>query len=57
MSQPMLSSSGAVVIDANILIAICSKDLHHQTAEDALDDYASRGWLFYAPVAMSFRQM
>lgn len=34
MSQPTLSNPGAVVIDANILIAICSKEPHHQTAAE-----------------------
>jgi predicted nucleic acid-binding protein len=49
MSQPKLSSSGAVVIDANILISICSKEPTHATAESALADYTARNWAFYAP--------
>ncbi len=43
-------SPGAVVIDANVLIAIYA---HEQTklklAETAVDDYAKRNWQFYAP--------
>lgn len=52
MSQPTLSNSGAVVIDANVLISICAKEPSHQTAENALTDYAAQGWVFYAPGAM-----
>ena len=48
MSLP--SSQGAVVIDANVLIAVCAKEQNlHVQAEAALNDYATRGWLFYAP--------
>jgi predicted nucleic acid-binding protein len=32
-------------------VAICAKEPHAQTAEDALDDYAARNWAFYAPGA------
>ena len=52
MSQPTQSSAGAVVIDANILVSICSKEPSCQTAEDALDNYASKNWAFYAPGAI-----
>jgi predicted nucleic acid-binding protein len=52
MSQPTQSSAGTVVIDANILISICSKEPGCQTAEDALDDYAAKNWAFYAPGAI-----
>lgn len=54
MNQPMptLNNPGAAVIDANVLIAICSKEPNHQTAEDALADYAARNWAFYAPGAI-----
>jgi predicted nucleic acid-binding protein len=48
MSQPQ-SESSAVVIDANILIAICSKEPTETAARDALADYAARNWVFYAP--------
>jgi predicted nucleic acid-binding protein len=52
MSQPTPSSLGAVVIDANILVAICSQEPNGQAAENALDDYAARNWAFYAPGAI-----
>jgi len=52
MSQPKLSSSGAVVIDANILISICSQEPTHATAESALADYTAKNWAFYAPGAI-----
>jgi hypothetical protein len=40
MSQPTQtqSNAGAVVIDANILISICSKEPTNQIAENALND-------------------
>src|SRR5262245_61859271 len=52
MSQPTPSNPGAVVIDSNILISICSREPSHQTAKDALADYTAKGWLFYAPGAI-----
>src|SRR5438128_450958 len=49
-SVPPASSSGAVVVDANVLIAICAKEQDKRAqAEAALNDYAAGGWLFYAP--------
>lgn len=48
MNQP--SKTDAVIIDANILIAICGKEQgKSQTAELAMADYAAKGWFFYAP--------
>ncbi len=48
MSQP--SNPRAVVVDANILIAICSiEPLTFNTAEQAFTAYASRGYSFFAP--------
>lgn len=48
MSQP--SKKGAVVIDANVSIAICAKEQNMRaTAENALADYSAKGWAFYAP--------
>jgi predicted nucleic acid-binding protein len=48
MSQP--SSAGAVVIDANILISLCTKEPHTFTqANAAFNDYAQKGWTFHAP--------
>jgi predicted nucleic acid-binding protein len=54
MSQPTQTqnNAGAAVIDANVLVSICSKEPSHQTAEDALADYAARNWAFYAPGAI-----
>ncbi|CAN5491706.1 hypothetical protein BH18ACI1_BH18ACI1_20330 [soil metagenome] len=40
----------AVVTDASILIAICSKEQQtYQTAKDAFDEYARQGAEFFAP--------
>lgn len=40
----------AVVVDANILIAICSKEqATYQTAQTAFDQYARQGAEFFAP--------
>lgn len=40
----------AVVADANILIALCSKeDLTFQSAEKAFGEYIQNGWEFFAP--------
>jgi predicted nucleic acid-binding protein len=50
MSQP--SSAGAVVIDANILISICSREPSEETAKAALAGYAAKRWNFYAPGAI-----
>ncbi|MGH9854558.1 MAG: type II toxin-antitoxin system VapC family toxin, partial [Blastocatellia bacterium] len=47
MTQP--NSPSAVVVDANILISICAMEPSHATAETALADYASKGFVFYAP--------
>ena len=48
MSQ--VNNAGAVVIDANVLIGLCAKEPDKfTTAENALQDYATRGWIFYAP--------
>jgi predicted nucleic acid-binding protein len=49
MSQTTQSSAGAVVVDANIFISICSKEPTEGTARTALADYALRNWAFYAP--------
>lgn len=40
----------AVVVDANVLIAICSKEqATNQTAQTAFDQYARQGAQFFAP--------
>lgn len=49
MSQPTQNNPGAVVIDANILISICSKEPSEATARTALANYTARNWAFYAP--------
>ncbi len=42
--------TGAVVLDANVLIAICAREQDKlATAEAALAAYTTKGWLFYAP--------
>jgi predicted nucleic acid-binding protein len=49
-STPAAKSAGAVVVDANVLIAICANETDRSTkATAALSDYAQRGWQFYAP--------
>lgn len=52
MSQPTQISAGAVVIDANILVAICAKEPGEPTAKAALADYTAKNWAFYAPGAI-----
>lgn len=40
----------AVVVDANVLIALCTKEqLTFQPAETAFDNYVQDGWEFFAP--------
>jgi hypothetical protein len=42
--------TGAVVLDANVLIALCAREQDKLlTAETALAAYTAKGWLFYAP--------
>lgn len=52
MSQPITNSAGAVVIDANVLVAILAREPAIQTAKNALADYSARGWELYAPGAI-----
>lgn len=48
MSRP--SSAGAVVIDANVLISLCTKEpLTFTRADAAFNNYAQKGWTYYAP--------
>jgi len=44
-----LSNAAAVVVDANVLISICSNETTLNIAADALAQYASLGCAFYAP--------
>ncbi len=44
------SKTGAVVIDANVLIAICAKEQgKFVKAENAFNSYVLQSWLFFAP--------
>jgi predicted nucleic acid-binding protein len=44
------NSQGSVVINANVLIATCSKEAdRHSKAEDRLKHYGQQGWHLYAP--------
>jgi len=52
MSQPTPTSARAVVIDANVLVAICAKEPGEPTAKAALADYTAKNWAFYAPGAI-----
>lgn len=48
MSQP--SSASAVVIDASILISLCTKEpLTFAQSNTAFNDYGQKGWTYYAP--------
>jgi predicted nucleic acid-binding protein len=43
-------NTGSVVVDANVVIAICARERDKLSrAETALKDYAARGRVFYAP--------
>lgn len=48
-----MSISNAVVIDANILVAICSKEQDtHPVASSVFNSYAQTGYEFFAPNAI-----
>lgn len=48
MNRP--SNLQAVVVDANVLVAVCAREQDKlATAEAAINDYAAKGWTFYAP--------
>ena len=50
MATITANNSGAVVIDANVLIAIYAREQNKlKLAEIAVNDYAGRNWQFYAP--------
>lgn len=45
-----LINAGAVVMDANVFIALSAREKAKlAVAEAALSAYAAKGWLFYAP--------
>lgn len=46
------NSAGAVVVDSNIIISICSKENSAETAREAIGDLAAAGCTFYAPGAI-----
>lgn len=47
MSQP---NNKIVVVDANVMIAICAKEQIKQVAaKNAIEDYVVKGWFFSAP--------
>ena len=46
--SPMINN-GIVILDANILIALCANESKQSKAEIALEIYANDGWEFYAP--------
>ena len=50
MASAPASSVGSVVVDANVLIAICAREkAKFNKAETALKDFAAKGSVFYAP--------
>ncbi len=50
MATTPASNTGAVVLDANVLIAVCANEQDKAaTAKTALADYAARGWRYFAP--------
>ena len=51
MSRP--SSPGSVVIDVNVLLAICTREPKEATARTAMADYATGNWTFHAPGVIS----
>lgn len=50
LTTPNPAITAALVLDANAAISICAKEARTEAAANtALDDYADRGYLFYAP--------
>ena len=43
------NNPNALVLDANVLISICSKEPTAANAETVLENYAKNGWEFFAP--------
>ena len=53
MAMTLVTSPSAVVIDANVVIAICAREQAKlNTAKAAVADYTAKGWFFYAPGAI-----
>jgi predicted nucleic acid-binding protein len=50
MAMATPSNPPCLTLDANILIALCAKEVDKFSVADAeLNDYASKGYIFYAP--------
>jgi predicted nucleic acid-binding protein len=43
------SNSNALVVDASLMIAVCSKEPTAAAVETELENYALNGWEFFAP--------
>lgn len=43
------NNPNALVLDANVLISVCSKEPTAANAETVLENYAKNGWEFFAP--------
>jgi hypothetical protein len=50
MSRP--NNPNAVVIDANVLLGICTKEPKEAVARAALANYSTQAWTFHAPNAI-----
>lgn len=49
-NNPSVVVPGAVVVDANVLISLCSKEpLTFAQADAAFNDYGQQGWAYHAP--------
>src|SRR5262249_11522476 len=52
------SNSPSVVIDANVLIAICTQEQNkYSKAKAALEDYAANGFMFFAPNVIIYESL
>ena len=48
--NPLTIRSGALIIDANVAIAVCAKENQkHSQAQTELQNYSGQGYLWYAP--------
>ena len=57
-TTPVSIVPGAVVVDANVAVAISAKEADKETkAIDALDDYTSRDYELFAPGAISMEAL
>jgi len=52
-SSNAAQNTGAVVLDANVLIALCAQEQDKfSKAKTTFDSYLSQGWLYYAPAVL-----